>query len=483
MNPVAPTHRPRGYAGIATIWKKAIDSSIEVLPDGSTRLQAIKISTKDYAITLINTYMPTEGSLDASCTYGSLLDEVFEVTMKYSSSSTIIWAGDLNGSFERKKCTSNDRLLQKFCKEVGYILPACSPNSPTYYHFTGNSSSRIDHFLQLKQQKPIIHTIKIDHRNPVNSSTHDSLMAVLSASPATKDTRTSTSNNAIKKRINWNKVDKVLYQSTTQLKLEVLCETLPLPSQVLIERIHSILETSAKEASSVTDRKIRRKPQKPNWPPSVIQRVAEVKAAHWNNKTNPSAEAELRLKACKKQLRSEQRQCNAARQREYMQSIMVAASSNDQKLFTLVKQQRQHSGSDAYIEFSPPTDDQLDGWKKYYQKLATPLDMPHFDSEYKAAIELKHLLIESIEARNTPQVEITQSQVRKYITALKNNKAADIFGICSKHFKHSGPMLQELISVFLQDVFTLRSIPFTLKQGVLTPVLIKLKPSLCPDSY
>jgi hypothetical protein len=215
-NPVAPTHRPRGYAGVALVWKKDLDHAIKVQPDGSERVQVAQIICRDSVpCTIINSYMPAEGSLDSSCTYSSILDEVYEITMKYSPHSTILWIGDLNASFTRKKKTTNDKLFSEFCEEVGYIQPPCTPNMPTYHHFTGGSSSHIDHILQLKHQEQAISRIYIDNRNAVNTSTHDSITAMLQKAPQPASSQeTAPQYKTTVKKVNWKKVDLEIYTSS-----------------------------------------------------------------------------------------------------------------------------------------------------------------------------------------------------------------------------------------------------------------------------
>ncbi len=97
-NPVPPSCRPRGKAGIAIIWKNKLNQHIQVLPEGGNRLAAIYLETTP-PIVLINTYLPCDdGRIDD---YSALLDEVREVTIKYQDTANIIWVGDMNGSLER----------------------------------------------------------------------------------------------------------------------------------------------------------------------------------------------------------------------------------------------------------------------------------------------------------------------------------------------------------------------------------------------
>ena len=41
-NPIQPTQMPRGYGGVAILWKQEIDNIIRPLPDCGERLQCIE---------------------------------------------------------------------------------------------------------------------------------------------------------------------------------------------------------------------------------------------------------------------------------------------------------------------------------------------------------------------------------------------------------------------------------------------------------
>ena len=160
---------------------------------------------------------------------------------------------------------------------------------------------------------------------------------------------------------------------------------------------------------------------------------------------------------------------------------MIACETNQKAFFTLVKQQRSAS-DDTYIEFNPEAPSQLEGWRMYFKELATPRQEPHFDDSYKKALEFR-LLIESLEAENQEDVQISIDDVEKYIASLKNNKAADAYGITSEHIKNADPVLTELLVRTLQQSYNDRTIPKELKLGILTPVIKKGKPQHSPDSY
>ena len=116
-DPIQQTHKPRGQSGIAIIWKTESNYAINTLNDGGNRVQAVQVSTTSGLMTLINTYLPSNGSHAKSTTYAEVLDEVNEIYEKYCGHSIIMWAGDLNGSLIRKHPSSNDKLLKEFCSE------------------------------------------------------------------------------------------------------------------------------------------------------------------------------------------------------------------------------------------------------------------------------------------------------------------------------------------------------------------------------
>ena len=102
--------------------------------------------------------------------YSETLDEVYELTQKYSTQGTVIWAGDLNGSLEAKR-HKRDQLLQLYCSDAGYV-PVAEVSTPTFYHNANSSTSRIDHILQLKSQERQVLEVCVHSREALNTSTH-----------------------------------------------------------------------------------------------------------------------------------------------------------------------------------------------------------------------------------------------------------------------------------------------------------------------
>jgi quinolinate synthase len=174
-DPIPLKLRPRGSAGVATLWHKSWSENILALPDGGDRVQAISVSTTSGPVIIINTYMPASGTL-SDATYEGALDEVFEIYQKYSPTTTIIWTGDMNAHPSRKKLTANDRQFIAFCKENDLLVHPLTPNVPTYHHFSNSASSQIDHAVHQSSHSQVIQKVEVNIRAALNTSPHDAIV-------------------------------------------------------------------------------------------------------------------------------------------------------------------------------------------------------------------------------------------------------------------------------------------------------------------
>ena len=98
-DPLLPLSHPRGYGGVAIIWRSVLDRYIEPIASKSNRCIAITLTTNHEQYILINTYTPSSGhSIEE---YQMVLDEVAAIFYRYQDSHKIMWLGDLNGSLVR----------------------------------------------------------------------------------------------------------------------------------------------------------------------------------------------------------------------------------------------------------------------------------------------------------------------------------------------------------------------------------------------
>ena len=116
------------------------------------------------------------------------------------------------------------------------------------------------------------------------------------------------------------------------------------------------------------------------------------------------------------------------------------------------------------------------GWAQYFEDLATPVDNPEFDEAHRKTTEMMYLLLRQQEMKSPKEIlEITPDQVVKHMKSLKNNKAADIFGVTAQHMKLASeeivPNLTKISNATLQE----QKHPSIFKVGKITPVLKKGK--------
>lgn len=380
--------------------------------------------------------MPTAGT-HSDVTYEEILDEVHELIEKYADNNQFIWTGDLNAD-PRRLTSNNDKALQRFCREEN--LAIFNNSTPTYHHFSGNITSTLDHIIQPKNQNLVTKCV-IDSRDDINLSSHDSLIIntkfKISEQEVTYGKRSDSSLPDAPIKIKWNKVDLNLYNQLTFQRLTKMQQYIDekTPNELIVKRTNAILSNTGLECAPVLPKP--RKPTKFKWTPLLKPFIAESKAAHANWKKNgkpsdPLHPSTIRRRQAKKTLRSQQRTA-AAFERLHKHESIMAASENDHNLFfQLIKQQRRDGNKSSSVinfKFDPENNNlQIHNWAKYYQDLATPKDLPHFDKRNQQLIDLKLSVLEHF-ASSDPPIQVSENQVKNYIKSLKNNKACDPFGV------------------------------------------------------
>ena len=114
------------------------------------------------------------------------------------------------------------------------------------------------------------------------------------------------------------------------------------------------------------------------------------------------------------------------------------------------------------------------GWRDHFHDLATPKDNPKFDECYLSNVKSDLVHIEEICYQlDRPIASVTEDEIRKALTKLKNNKAADSFGLMSEHFTLCIDEVIPVLRVMINNIFRLRQVPDILKEAILTPVYKK----------
>lgn len=484
-DPINPTSKPRGVGGIMIIWRKELDQQIVALPDGSERIQAIQVATGNQPITVINSYMPTEGS---PISYSEKLDEVYEVMEKYRNESKIIWAGDLNGAFERKTPSSNDRLFKDFCLETQLTK---STHQPTYHHFIGNVNSRIDHILTHTEHSSILQHMTVEERHPLNTSSHDPVIAQLKIEPVQHlQERMNENHTPARPKPNWKKIDAERYHRMTDDHLKALIKNdgLQLPPTVLVDRLNDILLKCA-DACGPKLKKSKPRKNKYPWSKDMAPRIKHIKYLFYKWKIagrKQDSHIYDELTKHKKKLRSIQRRLAASHRNELLTEISKATTDDKQLFYKLIRKQRAGAKNlCSSIVFPNDERDQLEGWANYFEDLAANNPHPFFDEEHKTSAELKYHLVslqKDAMCHELPE-PTTEDQIKKCIAMMKNNKAADVYGLTAEHLKKASSEITTLLTKLTNDIFLSKKMPDSFKTGVIVPCHKKKKPITDPNSY
>ena len=356
----------------------------------------------------------------------------------------------------------------------------------------GISTSRIDLVVHPTQQSDTVHSISVDYRNPVNTSTHNAVIATLNSSPPTTPVtkREERTGRSIPRRIKWHKLDLVKYKQLTGEKCAIMLDHLDpdLPIEVDIQRLNNALTSAAAECSPAS--RPAGKPKHFKWSPLLKPLVAETKECFhtWKQAGRPPAGTPCSddMKQAKKRLRSMQKSIDAEERNQRHAQIMMASETDQDLFYKLVRQQR-GDGQDthAVINFkSDPNNNlsQIDNWANYFEDLATPKDLPQFSKDAKASSSLRHQLLQLL-APKGQAMTIEPTMVCKHVAALKNNKAPDPFGVAAEHLKHAHPNITPLLTSILNRILQSQNIPDDLKLGLITPVQKKQKSKQNPDHY
>ena len=94
---------------------------------------------------------------------------------------------------------------------------------------------------------------------------------------------------------------------------------------------------------------------------------------------------------------------------------------------------------------------------------------------------MKYLLLQIL-PRDAPDA-VPAQRVEQHLRSLKNNKAADPYGVTVEHLKLDDPILTKIMTKVLNKVLATQTVPYTLKLGILMLVLKKNKAKTDPNSY
>ena len=248
-DPLLPISMPRGYRGVAVIWKNEIDHLVRPIQDGSEKIQAVEIQGKaGDRLLLISVYMPAKGSKNHQIEYHDCVDQLYELYQKYRDSHTIVIGGDMNEDLNNPISNKRNQYLLDFIRETQL---AYNNSSKTFVNSMGQETSEIDYFLHnIKEEEYLKKTVL--QNLPENTSDHHPIKLSIDFEYSLQPMKQKVNKPGITK-VKWEKVDKewyevILRENISSIKHKLVTGDIPIGENIL--KICEIMKSAAITSSS-----------------------------------------------------------------------------------------------------------------------------------------------------------------------------------------------------------------------------------------
>lgn len=144
---IPPQYLPRGFGGVAVLWKSNIDKLVKPLDDGRERIQCIEVKgSRGNKLLLISAYLPSTGGRNHLEEYRDTIDQLYEIFQKYQSTHDVVIGEDLNEDLAND-CRHNKRkdYLLQFIRELDLTY---ENSGKTFIRPNGEECSELDYFLK-----------------------------------------------------------------------------------------------------------------------------------------------------------------------------------------------------------------------------------------------------------------------------------------------------------------------------------------------
>ncbi|VDI27649.1 Hypothetical predicted protein [Mytilus galloprovincialis] len=112
----------------------------------------------------------------------------------------------------------------------------------------------------------------------------------------------------------------------------------------------------------------------------------------------------------------------------------------------------------------------INGWHIHFGELAKKSVNTKFDHKHLENVEKEVKVISDICQERYIHMQVTDEEVEKAISSLKQNKAADIYGITAENIIYGGEDLRAYIRELINMSFKYCYVPDLLKIGTLFPI-------------
>ncbi|CAC5421899.1 unnamed protein product [Mytilus coruscus] len=206
---------PRGYGGVAILWKKNLVKLVTTLSIGDERIQCIELSGNQKLL-FIAIYLPCKSSDNHLDKLYECIDQLHEIMEVYKATHQIIIGGDFNENIFNENNSNRKRYILDFKSDHNL---STTEVGITYTHTSGNSSSAIDYILfQEKFRECILNIEKAD----IFSNVSDHLPILLRLKYELPCRNSEIQNQSTSNDVRWNKTDKDKYKNLIEEGIALL---------------------------------------------------------------------------------------------------------------------------------------------------------------------------------------------------------------------------------------------------------------------
>ena len=484
-NPLPPTQKPRGFGGVATLYKKDLNLKIKKLLYGGDRVAAIEVCSTP-PLCICSVYMPSRNSKSNSTdreNYMHCLDQLGEILNTYSGTHAVIILGDMNASLKARKGNLQDTLLIDFVSQ--HDLSWRQNGEETFFHPNKADKAEIDYIFFNKLGEELAGPVDIERSTSLNTSDHAPVNALINIEYSERSRVEAT---VIQVKPKWDKCDRTAYKRSIKqnlLKFDSFLPSLTSENDILqpLAHLNAVLKQATSQSIPNYKSNLNLKKQRRCWTQQMQDAMKNSRLMWWEWRKAGEPEdvghpARKRMIEAKQTLRKVQR-LESAKQRNTRVEEIMSSDGSSKTFFKLINRQRKSTNAQLQSlvvdSIACETDEEIrDGWATHFQKLATPLESERFDKEYKQMIDLD---IEAITtgclAEGRPISQIREKEVSTALKRLNNNKAVDVMGLTSEHFKLGGCDLVVFLTAFLNYLISTKRVSAILKEGTLTPIYKK----------
>ncbi|CAG2207347.1 unnamed protein product [Mytilus edulis] len=336
-DPIQPLHMPRGYGGVAILWKKNLDKLVTTLPIGNERIQCIELSGNQKLL-FISIYLPCKSSDNHLNELYECIDQLHEIMEVYKTTHQIIIGGDFNENIFKENNSNRKNYILDFMSDHNL---STTEVGITYTHTSGISSSAIDYILYQEKFKDFIINIE---KPDIISNVSDHLPILLQLKyefpciNSVSQTQVTTHH-----KVKWNNIDRDRYKILVEEGIALL-KVDPMNPNELDQAFQTLNHTLTKATLAVAPKKKKkiRKKKLQIMTENISQAISEKKIAFFQWKQNgrppdPNHPLTIQKKITTSSLRKQCR-IETALQRIQERQKIIDAGYNDPALFySLIK--------------------------------------------------------------------------------------------------------------------------------------------------